>query len=147
MSTPRKLDAYLPIIETYGIGEHSACVRMDTDWGGPADWQAQCSCGWAGTVFTETLYVDGAGVVGIRQDAIADMLTHAGYDPVVFDANIATSVSELLAAVSDSLTEVNQLRARAAMLRAAHARQVASVHEASRAREQVGQPDEEVTTS
>ena len=74
-------------------------------------------------MFTEALSLDGTGVLGTRQDAVADMLTHAGYDSARFDQDTETKVSELLGAVSDTLTQICALRTRAATLRDAHTQQ------------------------
>lgn len=59
---------------------HLCGVRQDCDWGGPCDWCAVCSCGWRGSVFTDSAGPGERGA-GSPQHALAQLLLHVGFDP------------------------------------------------------------------
>lgn len=104
--------AHAPIVETYETVGHQSHVHSKGGWGDPGQWQAHCSCGWVGTLLTEAAYVDGSGVIGRRDDAVGQMLSHAGYTQEEATRQFDQRVTELLAQISQAAAAIEDERVR-----------------------------------
>lgn len=83
---------------------HLSGVRQECDWGGPCDWCATCSCGWKGTVFTDSA-APGERGAGSPHHALAELLEHAGFNPDEYDAQVRRAASEAMARVREIASE------------------------------------------
>ena len=79
---------------------HRCGVLKDCDWGGPCDWQAVCSCGWSGVVFTDASS-PGDRPAGSPGHALAEMLVHAGFDPDVYAEQVSGAITQALVRVRE----------------------------------------------
>lgn len=106
-----EVNPYRPWPEQYVYknAEHHAGIRVESDWGGPDDWQAVCACGWVGSIFSNVSRVPNEMRVGRPEDALKELLIHVGYDPDADLREISEVAKANLARIAELVAETDQM--------------------------------------